>query len=177
VLVGTRAAPALTGSALLARVRAAYRNAGGAIVTSSLGGLSVSFTMLLDRGTVVGEEFVGRRGGRTTTIVAPPGAPTFALDSGARCWRRIGASEAHTLTDLGEQFPPAPRAATVESPQATSGGWLLTLVSGGTSSTFAIDGSRLTVGTITVSGSFGLVTERVRTLTTPVKLATPAPVC
>src|SRR5436190_2357665 len=75
------------GLALLARVHRAYSHVPGVGVSGQAGALSFRFTLVLDSGIVVAEQFVGRQPSSVTMLVARRGGPTYAREPGTSCWR------------------------------------------------------------------------------------------
>lgn len=172
---GARGDP--NGIALLNRITRAYDHVPAVVITGKRGALSATFTAILQKGIVVGEELVGSTGAGTTTLVAPTGPTTFALNPGASCWQLVASSDPQSLTGIGQHFPPFTGLVRVEHPRPAHGGLLLALVAGGTSSTFGVDAKTLAIRTITVRATPGHVTENVRTLISAPKLASPRPRC
>jgi hypothetical protein len=165
------------GMKLLRRVTSSYGPVPAVLLTASLGALSARFTVILRRGIVVAEEFVGKAAGRTTRLVAPPDSPTYALEPGTTCWRALSASDPQALMDIGERFPILPRAVAVSAPARTPGGWLLRVSAATVTSTYAVDRATLHVDAITISEGHKSFTERVQALSAAPTLLTPAPRC
>jgi hypothetical protein len=165
------------GVKLLRRVTSSYGPVPAVVLTASLHGLSAQFTVILRRGIVVAEQFVGESASGTTKLVAPPHSATYALEPGTTCWRPLSASNPQVLMDIGERFPILPRAVAVSAPQQTRGGWLLRVRALNITSTYAVDRATLHVDSITIAEGRRSFTERVQALSAAPALLTPTPRC
>jgi hypothetical protein len=112
----------------------------------------------------------------TTTFVARRNAATFTRGLGSSCWRRVAVSNPQTIDSIGLPFPDQPHMR-VSSPRRTRTGWLLPVAGDGGPVTFAIDGTSLLLGKITVVGPGARVVEHARTLESRPTLASPKPRC
>jgi hypothetical protein len=71
------------------------------------------FVLRLRAGVVLGEEFIGSAGD-PNRLVERRGGPTYAWQSGGRCWRPVPSADPRTLTDVGLPYPyPQARAKTM----------------------------------------------------------------
>lgn len=90
--------------ALLARVHRAYLRV-PAVELSVIPRRSTirfprRFVLILRNGVVIAEEFI-RPGHGGTRLVARRSGPTYSRQAGAKCWRRLPASNPQTLADVG----------------------------------------------------------------------------
>jgi hypothetical protein len=127
---GLLSASGLTTRALFAKVHRAYLHA-PAVELSVIARKSTlrfprRFVLILQSGRVVAEEFT-RTGRDGTTLVAKSFHQTYARTVGAKCWRRLPASNPQTLTDVGVPFPYTRTALGIGGkalpPQRTAFGW------------------------------------------------------
>ena len=177
------AAGALRGSrrglALLAEIEQAYRAVPAVIITAPIGGAPAQFVIVLHDGVVVAEQFAGGQGRTATRLVAPEQSPTYALEPGTSCWRRLASSDPQALTDIGKRFPETfgETLITVAGPVRRSTGLLLRLREGQSTTTFSIDAHTRLVDSITVTKGGRSITEHVQPLTAKPTLYSPAPAC
>jgi hypothetical protein len=112
--------------ALFAEVHRAYRHVPAieleVIQRRSTFHVPRRFVLILRSGRVVAEEFT-RAGHGGTTLVARRFQRTYSRTAGARCWRRLPASNPETLADVGMPFPYPRVGIKVLPPKATSSGW------------------------------------------------------
>ena len=173
-----RSAPATSaGAELLRRVTSSYGRVPAVLVTATVQGSSGRFSVILRRGVVIAEQFVGGAGRTATKLVAPPHSPTYALQPGTACWRQLSAANPQALMDIGERFPVVPGAVVLSAPQRTPVGWLLRVRITTTTAIYAIDRATLRVDSITFTQGRGSVTERVRALSAAPALIKPVPRC
>jgi hypothetical protein len=79
------------------------------------------FLLILRSGRVVADEFT-RAGSTGTTIMSTSSGRTYARAAGARCWRRLSATNPEQLTDVGTLFPYPRIGIKVLPPEATPSG-------------------------------------------------------
>jgi len=140
-------------------------------------GVHARFTMILARGVVVAEQFSGGSATTATKLVAPEHSPTYALESGSSCWRRLPGTDPQALTDIGEQVPEISGATSVASPMRTPAGWILIVTGHQTTARLAINAETLRVDSITASAGGRSIVEHLQTLNQAPRLYSPSPAC
>jgi hypothetical protein len=177
-LVGSAATAATgdrAGLALLDRVHRAYARVPAVTVSGQTGPLSFRWTLVLDSGVTVGEQFVAVGPGGVAQLVVRRGGPTYARDPGSSCWRALKRSDQRSFENVGLPFPDQAQMK-VGTPRTVAGGWQLPVVADGDPGTFSVDrGSR--VKSITVVASGRRIFERVTPLQSAPALASPDPHC
>jgi hypothetical protein len=163
------------GLALLDRVHRAYAHVPAVTVSGRTGPLSFSWTLVLDSGVTVGEQFVAEGPGGVAQLVVRRGGPTYARDPGSSCWRALPSSDQRSFENVGLPFPDQAHMR-VRTPRAVSGGWLLPVVADGDPGTFSVDRSSR-VKSITVVASGRRIFERVTALQSAPALTSPDPRC
>src|SRR5947207_4720350 len=177
-LVSSSAAAATgdrAGLALLDRVHRAYAQVPGVIVSGQAGQLAFRWSLVLDSGATVGEQFVAEGPGGVSQLVAERGGPTYARDPGSSCWRALRKSDQRSFDNIGLPFPDQ-AGMRVEAPRAVSGRRLLPVVVAGDPGTFSLDRSSR-VRSITVVTGGRRILERGTTLRSAPALASPEPRC
>ena len=165
------------GLALLRRVSKAYLHVPSVLVTVPIEGAPARFTLVLAGGVIVAEEFSGGVGTTATKLVEPVHSPTYALEPGTSCWRRLSPTDPQALSDVGLRFPELQGVTRVDRPVRAQGQWLLALVGKQVSAIYYIDEKTLHVTSIKAAyhGRTGL--EHVRALASAPQLYSPYPAC
>jgi hypothetical protein len=163
------------GLALLDRVHRAYAHVPAVLVSGRTGQLQFRFTLVLDSGVTVGEEFFAESPSGVTQLVYSRGGPTYAHNPGTSCWRALSRSDPQAFQNVGLPFPDQ-GGMRVGTPRAVSDGWLLPLTAGGDPGTFAVDKAGR-VGSITVVTGGRRIFEHVAALRSAPTLASPDPHC
>jgi hypothetical protein len=163
------------GLALLDRVHRAYAHVPAVIVSGRTGQLQFRFTLVLDSGVTVGEQFFAESPSGVTQLVYRRGGPTYAHDPGTSCWRPLARSDPQAFQNVGLPFPDQ-GGMRVGAPRAVSSGWLLPVTAGGDPGTFAVDRSGR-VQSITVVASGRRIFDRVTALRSAPALVSPQPRC
>jgi hypothetical protein len=163
--------------ALMRRVTQSYRRVPAVLASTKVGGVSAQYTIVLRDGLVVAEEFVGGTGGDVTKLVAPPGSPTYALEPGTSCWRKLARTNPYSFSNIGKQFPHIPKSVDMFPPQRTSTGWLMRVRTGATAATYDIDRATLQISSIKALARGRSTTESLRSLSSAPVLISPAPRC
>jgi hypothetical protein len=163
------------GLALLDRVHRAYARVPAVIVSGRTGQLQFRFTLVLDAGITVGEEFFAESPSGVTQLVFRRGGPTYAHSPGASCWRPLASSDPQAFQNVGLPFPDH-RGMRVGAPRDVSRGWLLPVTAGGDPGTFAVDKAGR-VRSITVVTGGRRIFERVSALQSAPALVSPDPRC
>lgn len=177
-LVSSSAAAATgdrAGLALLDRVHRAYARVPGVSVSGQAGQLGFRWTLALDAGITVGEQFVAEGPGGVSQLVVRRGGPTYARDPGSSCWRALRRSDQRSFDNIGLPFPDQ-AGMRVEAPRAAAGMRVLPVVVAGDPGTFSLDGSSR-VRSITVVAGGRRIFERVATLRSAPALTSPDPRC
>jgi hypothetical protein len=163
------------GLALLDRVHRAYAQVPGVSVSGQAGQLAFRWTLVLDSGITVGEQFVAEGPGGVSQLVVRRSGPTYARDPGSSCWRALRRSDQRSFDNIGLPFPDQ-AGMRVEAPRAAAGTRLLPVVVAGDPGTFSLDGSSR-VRSITVVTGGRRIFERVTTLRSAPALTSPDPRC
>jgi hypothetical protein len=113
---------------LFARVNRAYRQVPAVELTVIPRDSTIRtprrFVLILRSGQVAAEEFT-RAGRDGTTLVATSSGRTYSRPAGARCWRRLSATNPERLTDVGTLFPDPRIGIKVLPPQTMSTGLIV----------------------------------------------------
>jgi hypothetical protein len=164
------------GLALLERVHRAYRTVPAVGISLRLGAGSFDYKLVLRSGIGVAEQVVVRQAGRTTTLVARWGGPTWVRDPGRSCWRRLAASNSQAIHDLGQRFPDQ-LLTRVKAPRRTPTGWRLPVSISGETAVFVIDRKSLLIRSIVVTNPQMSYVEHVSALRPAPRLAFPTRRC
>jgi hypothetical protein len=141
-----------------------------------LGASSFDYRLVLRSGIGVAEQVMVGQGGRTTTLVARWGGPTWVRDPGRSCWRRLAASDPRAIHDLGRRFPDQ-LLTRVKAPLRTPTGWRLPVSIGGETAVFVIDRKSLLIRSIVVKNPQMSYVEHVSALRPAPRLAFPTRRC
>jgi hypothetical protein len=166
------------GLALLERVHRAYRTVPAVGISLRLGAASFDYKLVLRAGIGVAEQVVVRQAGRTTTLVARLGGPTWVRDPGRACWRRLAPapSDSQAIHDLGQRFPDQ-LLTRVKAPRRTPTGWRLPVSISGETAAFVIDRKSLLIRSIVVANPQMSYVEHVTALRPAPRLAFPTRRC
>jgi hypothetical protein len=159
-------------------VHTAYAKVPGVIISGHSGSVTFSYTLLLHKGVIAREEFVGKQGSSGTTKLVSAGTTTYELDPGTSCWKAVEQTAPEAFRNIGLHYPDQ-AAMRVKSPRRTQIGWSLPIVQNGTSGVLRIDPRTLLVTSVDVGTASGSATftEQVNALESAPRLFASTPRC